>query len=90
MIFGVSCFHAFGHEYACQSVYHPQKRQGFGHTDGEGCERIWGHIQKDIPNLRVSGVSIFFPWSINHEDFPEIPLNTNFSHSLSITTASLF
>lgn len=58
MMFGVSVFHAFGHEFACQVNYHPQKRQGFGLTDGEGCERTWGHLQKQIPMLRVSGVSV--------------------------------
>jgi Kyakuja-Dileera-Zisupton transposase len=37
-------------------VYHPQKRVGFGFTDGEGCERVWASLQKLIPGLRVSGV----------------------------------
>jgi len=37
-------------------AYHPQKREGFGFTDGEGCERVWASIQKLIPGLRVSGV----------------------------------
>ncbi len=55
--FGVGCFHAFGHEFACQAIYHPQKSFGFGHTDGEGCERCWGHLQKEIPTLRIAGVS---------------------------------
>lgn len=50
-------FHAFGHEFACQCVYHPQRRVGFGHTDGEGCERCWGQLQKEIATLRISGVS---------------------------------
>jgi hypothetical protein len=39
-------------------AYHPQKREGFGFTDGEGCERIWASIKKLIPGLRVSGVSV--------------------------------
>lgn len=53
---GVSTFHAFGHEFPCQAMYHPQKREGFGFTDGEGCERLWASLQKLIPGLRVSGV----------------------------------
>lgn len=57
MDIGVSCFHAFAHDFACQCCYHPQKRKGFGHSDGEGCERYWAHIQKLIATLRVSGVS---------------------------------
>jgi hypothetical protein len=53
---GVSTFHTFGHEFPCQAVYHPQKREGFGFTDGEGCGRLWASLQKLIPGLRVSGV----------------------------------
>ncbi|KZV81542.1 hypothetical protein EXIGLDRAFT_583271, partial [Exidia glandulosa HHB12029] len=33
--FAVSVFHAYGHQWACQLVYHPRKRDGFGLTDGE-------------------------------------------------------
>ena len=29
---------------------------GFGHSDGEGCERVWNQLLKEIPMLRVSGV----------------------------------
>ena len=53
---GVSVFHAFGHEAACQALYHPQKCPGFGCTDGEGCERCWALLQKLTGVLRVSGV----------------------------------
>jgi hypothetical protein len=53
---GVSVFHAFGHEAACQALYHPQKCPGFGCTDGEGCERCWAALQKLTGVLRVSGV----------------------------------
>jgi hypothetical protein len=58
--FAVSVFHAYGHQWACQVVYHPRKREGFGLTDGEGCERFWSSIRKLIPVLRVSGVSCEF------------------------------
>ena len=54
--FGVSVFHAFGHEFACQCIYHPQKKVDFGCSDGEGCERVWNQLLKEIPMLRVSGV----------------------------------
>ncbi|KAK6972164.1 hypothetical protein R3P38DRAFT_3207371 [Favolaschia claudopus] len=53
--FAVSVFHAFGHEWACQLVYHPRKRVGFGFTDGEGCERFWKSIKHLIAHLRISG-----------------------------------
>jgi hypothetical protein len=57
IIFAVSVFHAYGHQWPCQLIYHPRKRPGFGLTDGEGCERFWSAIKKLIPSLRVSGVS---------------------------------
>ncbi|KZV83384.1 hypothetical protein EXIGLDRAFT_625725 [Exidia glandulosa HHB12029] len=55
LVFGVSVFHAYGHNWACQLVFHPRKRDGFGLTDGEGCERFWSAIRRLIPGLRVSG-----------------------------------
>ncbi|KAH6894777.1 hypothetical protein BKA70DRAFT_1117376, partial [Coprinopsis sp. MPI-PUGE-AT-0042] len=51
----VSVFHAYGHQWACQLIYHPRKCVGFGLSDGEGCERFWFSIQILIPSLRVSG-----------------------------------
>ncbi|KAJ7080149.1 hypothetical protein B0H15DRAFT_953635 [Mycena belliarum] len=53
--FAVSVFHAFGHEWACQLIYHPRKRGGFGFTNGEGCERFWHSISHLIANLRICG-----------------------------------
>jgi hypothetical protein len=58
--FAVSVFHAFGHEWACQLLYHPRKRAGFGFTNGEGCERFWHSIQHLIAHLRICGVSLIF------------------------------
>ncbi|KZP19916.1 hypothetical protein FIBSPDRAFT_911217 [Athelia psychrophila] len=55
IIFAVSVFHAYGHQWACQVIYHPRKCAGFGLSDGEGCERFWSSIKKLIPTLRVSG-----------------------------------
>ncbi|EPS94432.1 hypothetical protein FOMPIDRAFT_128943 [Fomitopsis schrenkii] len=55
IVFGISVFHAFGHQWPCQVVYHPRKCTGFGLSDGEGCERFWSSIQRLIPSLRVSG-----------------------------------
>ncbi|KAJ7805103.1 hypothetical protein B0H14DRAFT_3485385, partial [Mycena olivaceomarginata] len=49
----VSVFHAFGHEWACQLLYHPRKRVGFGFTNGEGAERIWNSIRHLIAHLRI-------------------------------------
>ncbi|KAG6913000.1 hypothetical protein DXG01_010492, partial [Tephrocybe rancida] len=47
-----SFFHAFGHQWACQIIYHPRKRRGFGLSDGEGCECFWHSISKLIAYLR--------------------------------------
>ena len=60
--FGISVFHAFGHQWPCQVVYHPRKCTGFGLADGEGCEQFWSSIQRLIPSLWVSGVSV--PWLV--------------------------
>lgn len=56
--FAISVFHAYGHQWPCQVVYHPRKCVGFGLTDGEGCERVWSSIRKLISVLRVTGVSL--------------------------------
>jgi len=55
--FGVSIFHAYGHQWACQLWYHPRKAAIWGLSDGEGCERFWSELRKLIPSLRVTGVS---------------------------------
>ncbi|KAJ7679817.1 hypothetical protein B0H17DRAFT_1206333 [Mycena rosella] len=55
LAFAVSVFHAFGHEWACQLLYHPRKFKEFGVTNGEGCERFWHSISHLIANLRISG-----------------------------------
>ncbi|KAJ7219844.1 hypothetical protein C8J57DRAFT_1095127 [Mycena rebaudengoi] len=55
LAFAVSVFHAFGHEWACQLLYHPRKRKGFGFTNGEGCERFWHSISHLIAHLRICG-----------------------------------
>jgi hypothetical protein len=58
MTFGVSVFHAYGHQWACQIIYHPRKAKEFGLSDGEGCERLWSSLKLLISSLRVSGVSL--------------------------------
>jgi hypothetical protein len=65
LTFGISVFHAYGHQWPCQLIYHPRKCVGFGLTDGEGCERFWSSIKQLIPSLRVSGVSFIFLFMCN-------------------------
>ncbi|KZO94975.1 hypothetical protein CALVIDRAFT_483330, partial [Calocera viscosa TUFC12733] len=50
--FACSVLHAYGHEWACQVVYNPRRRAGFGLTDGEGSERVWSRTRRLIPILR--------------------------------------
>ncbi|KAF8147021.1 hypothetical protein K438DRAFT_1989989 [Mycena galopus ATCC 62051] len=50
--FAVSVLHAFGHHWVCQMKYHPRRREFFGLSDGEGCERFWHLISKLISYLR--------------------------------------
>ncbi|KAF9220235.1 hypothetical protein BS17DRAFT_852707 [Gyrodon lividus] len=50
-----SVFHAYGHQWPCQLIYHPCKCIGFGLSDGEGCEHLWSCLKFLIPILRVSG-----------------------------------
>ena len=69
--FAISVFHTFGHQWPCQIVYHPCKREGFGLMDGEGCKRFWRSLKVLVPGLCVSGVCIFSSFStpdssINH------------------------
>ncbi|KIM51219.1 hypothetical protein SCLCIDRAFT_143749 [Scleroderma citrinum Foug A] len=49
--FGISVFHAYGHQWPCQIVYHPRKCVGFGLSDGEGCEWVWSSLKMLIPIL---------------------------------------
>ncbi|KAI6156246.1 hypothetical protein EDD17DRAFT_1779699 [Pisolithus thermaeus] len=42
--FGISVFHAYGHQWPC-----------FGLSDGEGCEQLWSSLKMLIPTLWVSG-----------------------------------
>jgi len=60
--FAVSVFHAYGHQWPCQIIYHPRKREGFGLSDGEGCERLWSFLKPLIPSLRVSGVRMSYSY----------------------------
>ncbi|EIN08542.1 hypothetical protein PUNSTDRAFT_33929, partial [Punctularia strigosozonata HHB-11173 SS5] len=55
IVFGISVFHAYGHQWACQVIYHPRKCECFGLSDGEGCERVWSALEHLVPGLRVSG-----------------------------------
>ncbi|KAG1809553.1 hypothetical protein EV424DRAFT_1473854 [Suillus variegatus] len=53
--FAISVFHTYGHQWACQIIYHPCKGEGFGLLDGEGCECLWSALKHLIAPLRVSG-----------------------------------
>jgi hypothetical protein len=78
IIFAISVFHAFGHQWPCQIIYHPRKCVGFGLTDGEGCERFWSALKKLIPGLRVSGVCIMFSSNDHHHLMMVVVFSANF------------
>ncbi|KAG1765261.1 hypothetical protein EV702DRAFT_1182515 [Suillus placidus] len=59
--FAISVFHAYGHQWACQIIYHPCKCEVFGLSDGEGCKHLWSALKHLIAPLCISGVSVF--WS---------------------------
>jgi Kyakuja-Dileera-Zisupton transposase len=61
LAFAVSVFH----EWACQLLYHPRKREGFGFTNGEGAERFWHSISHLIANLHISGVGVILFYFIS-------------------------
>ena len=55
LVWGVSIFHAYGHEWACQLWYHPWKDDLWGLSDSEGCEKLWSELRHLIPGLHVTG-----------------------------------
>ncbi|THU82373.1 hypothetical protein K435DRAFT_933946 [Dendrothele bispora CBS 962.96] len=55
IVWGVSVFHAYGHQWPCQLIYHPRKCKGFGFCDGETCERCWHALSRLIAYTRVAG-----------------------------------
>ncbi|KAJ7753696.1 hypothetical protein B0H14DRAFT_3600959 [Mycena olivaceomarginata] len=56
ILFAVSVFHAFGHWWACQIVYHPLKCIGFGLTTGRDASASGTLLANLISYLRVSGI----------------------------------
>ena len=60
ILFALAVFHAYGHQWPCQLVYHPCKCEGFGLSDGEGCEHFWSAIKLLIPSMHVAGVSVHY------------------------------
>lgn len=55
LLFAISVFHAYGHQWACQVWYHPRKQRVWGLTDGEGNERLWALLTHLVRILRVTG-----------------------------------
>ncbi|KAH9820361.1 hypothetical protein DFH28DRAFT_844647, partial [Melampsora americana] len=53
LIFGTSVFHAYVHSWSCQLDYNPRLNEGFGLSDGEGCERCWCKLSKLVAALTV-------------------------------------
>ncbi|KAG1868543.1 hypothetical protein F4604DRAFT_1881488 [Suillus subluteus] len=60
LTFAISVFHTYGHQWACQIIYHPCKCEGFGLSDGEGCKCLWSALKHLIALLHISGVTSLF------------------------------
>lgn len=41
-------FHAYTHQFFFHMVFRPPKRVGFGWTNGEGNERVWGSVRTQL------------------------------------------
>lgn len=70
LVFAISVFHAFGHQWACQIHYHPRKQRIWGLTDGEGTERLWFLLSHLISILRSVGYFVRL-WTLDSQ-FNEI------------------
>ncbi|KAF9503651.1 hypothetical protein BS47DRAFT_1369373 [Hydnum rufescens UP504] len=57
ILFSVSVFHAYGHQWVCQLWYHPRKAGIWGLSDGEGHERFWSMLCRLIPVLCITGIT---------------------------------
>jgi hypothetical protein len=51
-------FHVYAHQFCYQIIYHPQKRTGFGWSNGEGNEQVWSLSKDTIGSERIMGVSV--------------------------------
>jgi hypothetical protein len=55
--FATTAMHAYGHDWACQSVYNPRLSIGLGLADREGTKHLWSRLIKLIGIERSSSVS---------------------------------
>src|SRR5258705_8477068 len=55
VVWGVSIFHVYGHQWACQLWYHPRKDECWGLSDGEVCEQFWSGLCHLVPGLCIAG-----------------------------------
>ncbi|KAE9397534.1 hypothetical protein BT96DRAFT_957901 [Gymnopus androsaceus JB14] len=72
----VSIFHAFGHQWPCQMIYHPQKCIGCSLSDGKGCKHHWHSLSYLIEYGQVAG---YYVWMYNLDS----QLNFNNEEGLS-------
>jgi hypothetical protein len=52
--FGVSIFHAYGHDFPCQILYSPRRILGAGLTDGEANERVWAKLRYLLLDMSIN------------------------------------
>ncbi|KAI6006266.1 hypothetical protein F5J12DRAFT_905739 [Pisolithus orientalis] len=64
IFFAISVFHAFGHQWACQLIYHPQKCEGFGLSDGEGFSGVYYHQCLSV--IEFQSLTGLGQWLLHH------------------------
>ena len=57
--FAIPVLHAYGHKLECQINFNPRRMEGFGLTDGEGCERLWSLLSPSVPIVRQMRLCVF-------------------------------
>ncbi|KIJ09104.1 hypothetical protein PAXINDRAFT_17808 [Paxillus involutus ATCC 200175] len=65
LTFAIAVFHAYGHQWPCQVIYHPWKRVGFGLSDGEGLSGFHQRLfvlDYQVRHLHAKSLAYFGDW----------------------------
>ncbi|KAK4053981.1 hypothetical protein OIO90_003626 [Microbotryomycetes sp. JL221] len=54
----LGAFHAYAHKWACQVAFAPRYLDGFGKSNGEGCERVWSQMRRICGLNREASASL--------------------------------
>ncbi|KAJ7576307.1 hypothetical protein C8J56DRAFT_1007514 [Mycena floridula] len=62
LLFSIAVFHAYGHQWPCQIIYHPRKCLGFGLTDVSGFFARFYILDSQIKELDEKLIKGFADW----------------------------